>query len=81
MIAIPTKGTAYVHPIETPDVLELIKDIDPSVLTFFNEDTGSITTNYYWAYNDHFEVFPKDSDGTFHLPDGLIKILSDSEDQ
>lgn len=74
LIAIPTKGTAYVHPIETDDILELIEAIDSSVSTFFNEDPGNITTNYYWGYNDNFQVFPKEND-VISLPNDLKRLF------
>jgi hypothetical protein len=48
LIAIPTKGTAFVHPIESGDITELVGALTPTVEKFYNEDPGSITTNFYW---------------------------------
>lgn len=79
LIAIPTKGTAFTHPIETSDILELVVALNPSIEQFYNEDPGNITTNFYWFYNDNIQVFPlgKDRNGNFiRLPDDLIKLLN-----
>ncbi|MFB9075858.1 hypothetical protein ACFFLS_13080 [Flavobacterium procerum] len=79
LLAIPTKGTVYTHPIEKGNILELITILGPTIAKFYNEDPGNITLNYYWYYNDKFEVFPigQDSDGYFiSLPENLHKLLN-----
>ncbi|RZJ47630.1 MAG: hypothetical protein EOO44_22240 [Flavobacterium sp.] len=79
LVAIPTKGTVYTHPIENGDVLELIKLLDPTIEKFYNEDPGNITLNYYWYYNDKFEIFPvrEDTNGNFiSLPENLLQLLT-----
>jgi hypothetical protein len=78
LIAIPTKGTSFVHPIETPDIMELVEFLAPTINKFYNEDPGNITTNFYWRYGDRIEKFPvgQDDNGQYvRLPQGLIKIF------
>jgi hypothetical protein len=80
LIAIPTKGTAYAHPIESGDILELIEVLNPTIIGFYNDDPGSITTNYYWYFDNKFQVFPKGEDekGTYiTMPDDLFEILNE----
>lgn len=78
LIAIPTKGTASVYPIETNNVLELIDIINPTIEKLYNEDPGNISQNYYWFYNNKFYLFPTETGeaGQFiKLPKALSGIL------
>ena len=80
MIVMPAKGTALAHPIERGDILELVETLTPMVVKCYNEDPGSITTNFYWRYGEHIEKFPteKSQDGTvIRLPGGLLTLLKD----
>jgi hypothetical protein len=58
VVAIPTKGSAFVHPIESTDVMDLIGMLAGITQNFFNEDPGSITMNFYWFHDGVFELFP-----------------------
>jgi hypothetical protein len=78
LITIPTKGTAYAHPIESSDILDLIEQLYPTIEQFYNEDPGSITTNFYWYFNDKFMIFPigQDDNGAYiKLPDELARLF------
>lgn len=78
LIAIPTKGTAFVHPIESGDIMELVETLSPAVTKFYNEDPGSITTNFYWLYGENIEMFPigRDDTGAYiRLPPALMEIF------
>jgi hypothetical protein len=78
MVAIPTKGTAFVHPIETGKVLDLAYALYPTVEKFFNEDPSSINTNFYWDYQGRKELFPVVQEGDkyfIRMPDDLLKIF------
>jgi len=78
MIAIPAKGAAFIHPIESGEILELVKILAPTVDKFYNEDPGSITTNFYWLYGDKIEKFPTGEDGNGYyvrLPQPLLEIF------
>lgn len=82
LIAIPTKGTAYAHPIENGELLELIEILDPTIEKFYNEDPGNVTTNFYWYYNDEIQIFPTEQseNGLFiSMPKDLIKLLNKNE--
>lgn len=82
LIAIPTKGTACAHPIENGDILELIENLNPTIENFYNEDPGSITTNFYWYFNDKIEIFPIEQSEKrllISLPKDLIKLLNETE--
>ena len=82
LIAIPTKGTAYAHPIENNEILELIEILHPTIEKFYNEDPGNITTNFYWYYNDKFQIFPngQDENGFFvRLPEDLKILVNNNE--
>lgn len=82
LIAIPTKGIAYTHPIENGDILELVKILDPTIEKFYNEDPGNITTNFYWYYDDKFQIFPTEQSENgllISLPKDLIKQINKTE--
>ncbi|MFD2938502.1 hypothetical protein [Flavobacterium notoginsengisoli] len=79
LVAIPTKGTALVYPIETNNILELIEVIDPTIEKFYNEDPGNITQNYYWFHNNKFRLFSTgtDEDKKFiKLPEALSEMFA-----
>lgn len=79
LIAIPAKGTAYAHPIENGEILELVKILDPIVEKFYNEDPGNITTNFYWYFNNQFQIFPtkqSDKELIISMPKDLIKLIN-----
>jgi len=78
LIAIPSKGTAFAHPIETGDIMELVEKLNPIVDQFHKADPGNITNHFYWYYNGQIEIFPVNQEGTryfIQLPDDLIKIF------
>jgi hypothetical protein len=81
LIAIPTKGTALIHPIETNDILDLVSILYPLIENFYNEDPGNISLDFYWYKDNQFEIFPKQPAEnnlmTIHLPEKLKSILED----
>jgi hypothetical protein len=80
LVALPTKGTAFLYPIQKDDVLDVIATIYPRVEQFFNEDPGNISLDFYWYYNGQYEIFEKESngDGTIAIknPKKLIDLLN-----
>ena len=80
LVALPTKGTAFLYPIQKDDVLDVIVTIYPTVEQFFNEDPGNITLDFYWYYNGQYEIFEKESNGdgtiTIKNPKKLIDLLN-----
>lgn len=82
LIAIPTKGTAYVHPIENSDILELIVILQPTIEIIYNEDPGNITTNFYWYYDNKMQILPTEQSENgllISLPKDLIKLINETE--
>ena len=82
LIAIPTKGTAYAHPIDTSNILELIEILDPTIEKFYNEDPGNVTTNFYWNYDDKIQIFPSEQSENgilISLPKDLINLINETE--
>ncbi len=80
LIAIPTKGTAYAHPIDNGDILELIELLDPTIEKIYNEDPGNITTNFYWYFKDKIQIFPTEQSENgllISLPTDLIKQINE----
>lgn len=81
LIALPTKGTAFLYPIEKDDVLEVIVTIYPTIEQFFNEDPGNITLDFYWYFNGQYEIFEKEpnDDGTITInaPKKLTTLLNE----
>lgn len=80
LVALPTKGSAFLYPIDTDNVLDVIVTTYPTIEQFFNEDPGNITLDYYWYYQGQFEIFGKtaNEDGTvtIHNPNELTKLFN-----
>jgi hypothetical protein len=81
LVALPTKGTAFLYPIEQDDILDVIVTIYPTVEKFFNEDPCNITLDFYWYYNGKYEKFEKEpnDDGTITIknPKKLAELLNE----
>lgn len=81
LIAIPTKGTALVFPIENKNIMVLITIINPDVTKFYNKNPGSITLHYYWLYHNEFHIFPIENiennpdEKIIKLPNKLLDLL------
>jgi hypothetical protein len=75
LLAIPTKGSAFIHPIEGPEVMNVVEQLSGVIVKFFEEDPGCITTRFYWFYDGVFELFPEevtaDGDVVVSCPDKL----------
>jgi hypothetical protein len=80
IVNIPTQGSAFAIPIDSPNVKEMIEEIGETIVKFFDEDPGNITANYYWYYNGKFTKFDatKTSNGyqTLTVPEQLVHILT-----
>lgn len=72
LVAIPTKGTAFAHPINHNDISLVIGDIHEMIIKFYDEDPGQISVNYYWYYNYKFNKFPitieEEGFRSYHMP-------------
>lgn len=81
LVALPTKGTAFLYPIEKDDVLDVIVTIYPTIEQFFNEDPGNITLDFYWYFNGQYQIFQKEpnDDGTITInsPKKLTELLNE----
>jgi hypothetical protein len=79
LIAIPTKGSAFIHPIESREVMNVVEQLSGVIQKFFEEDQGSITTRFYWFYGRVFELFPEKVTAHGHAvvscPGKLLKRL------
>jgi len=81
VVAIPTKGSAFVHPLNEDTALGFIHSFDKTFATFHKEDEVSISEHYYWFYNGKFELFPivkKKEKLYIELPKNLQKLLVNS---
>ncbi len=82
IVALPTKGAVFVHPIQGLSVMECVQELLPIVLKFYHEDPGNLTTNLYWRYKGEFYVFDKkeETDGyiLLHMPEELFNLLNGS---
>lgn len=79
LIGLPTKGTAFIHPISTNDVMDLTTSLYHEMEKFYNEDPGNISMDFYWYDNKGFQMFDRNwnDDGslTISMPTELkIKI-------
>ena len=81
LIALPTKGSAFLYIIEKNDVLDVIATIYSTIEQFFNEDPGNITLDFYWYFEGQFQIFNKtlNEDGSisFSKPQKLNDLLDE----
>ena len=82
LIALPTKGTAFLYPISEADILDVIVTIYPTVEQCFDEDPGNITLDFFWYFNGNYECYKKkkNDDGTMSIstPKKLAKLLNNN---
>jgi hypothetical protein len=60
IVAVPTKGSAFVHPIETNQVMEVIVELAEMTKKFYDEDPGNITMDFFWYHDGKFDIFPNE---------------------
>ncbi len=81
VVAIPTKGSAFVHPIDQNTVLGFIAAFDTAFDSFYHQDEVPISSNYYWFYKGKFEVIPilkKHNKIQLTLPKQLNELITDT---
>lgn len=79
VVAIPTKGSAFVHPLNDNTALGFIEAFDETLHSFYTEDEVPISNNYYWFHQNKFEVFKeeqRDKKTVVLLPKKLDKLLN-----
>lgn len=55
-VAIPTRGSAFVIPIDDTSAIKALEKLRPRIKLFFDEDPGNITTDIFWYNNETFEL-------------------------
>ena len=55
-VAIPTRGSAFIIPIDDKFAIDALDKLRPTIKTFFDEDPGNITTDIFWYNNESFEL-------------------------
>ncbi|OWY24047.1 hypothetical protein C7N43_05015 [Sphingobacteriales bacterium UPWRP_1] len=79
LVAIPTKGAALAHPINNYGVMAVAAAIAPLIMHYYNENEGNISSNFYWYYQHHIEMFPlhtgNDGQVMLRMPKKLEKML------
>lgn len=78
VVAIPTKGSAFVHPLNEATAMGFISAFDETFTTFHREDEVPISEQYYWFYKGRFEIFQevqKDNKIYIEQPQQLKELL------
>jgi uncharacterized protein YtpQ (UPF0354 family) len=78
VVCIPSKGTAFAHPLNGNTAIPFIASFDELMNQFFNNDEVPITNHYYWYYEGIYEIFPeKIKNGHKHivLPPNLEQLF------
>ena len=73
-VAIPTRGTAFIIPIDDKSAVEALDQLRPTIKSFFDEDAGNITTDIFWYNNESFELVTVIDDKII-LPKELMKKI------
>ncbi len=55
-VAIPTRGSAFIIPIDDKSAIDALDKLRPTIKSFFDEDPGNITTDIFWYNNETFEL-------------------------
>lgn len=78
VVAIPTKGSAIVHPLNGATALDFIVSFYETLTSFFTEDEVPISNRYYWYYKGRFQLFEEREDKgkiVVSLPQKLEQLL------
>lgn len=78
VVAIPTKGSAFTHPLNENTAIAFIGSFDDTFTTFHKEDEIPVSNQYYWFYKGAFEIFPtvkKEKKTYIEIPRNLVKLL------
>jgi hypothetical protein len=69
LIGLPTKGTVFIHPISTNDVMDLTTTLYHEMEKFYNEDSSNISMDFYWYDRKGFKKFDSvwNDDGTITI--------------
>lgn len=79
VVAIPNKGTAFVHPLESATMMDFVVAFSPMQQQLFCEHQSPITQTFYWYYEGKYEAFPikMENDEMFiSIPLGLASLLN-----
>ncbi|MBX2870797.1 MAG: hypothetical protein KTR30_01820 [Saprospiraceae bacterium] len=84
LVAVPTKGTVFIHPIRTlsSNLHEALNLIVKQANLIYESDPGPITRNLYWYHQGQFHAFPlkmKEEGLSYQLPNELQDYLKDQE--
>jgi uncharacterized protein YtpQ (UPF0354 family) len=78
VVGIPSKGTAFAHPLNGNTAIAFIASFDELLNQFYNNDEVPITNHYYWYYEGNYEMFhERIKDGHKHivLPPNLEQLF------
>ncbi|RYY99556.1 MAG: hypothetical protein EOO11_04560 [Chitinophagaceae bacterium] len=82
LVAVPSKGAAFAHPIASSDLMELVGALYANVDQIWSEGQGPITRDFYWLYEGQFEKFAVEEDeeeGDYiEMPARLRDLLSEA---
>ncbi|GAA4317529.1 hypothetical protein [Flaviaesturariibacter amylovorans] len=85
LVAVPSKGAAFAHPIATSDVMELVGALYANVDQIWSEGQGPISRDFYWLYEGQFELFhvaEDEEEGDYiEMPARLRELLSEAEEE
>ena len=77
IVALPTKGTVFICPVEAENAIQIIEVLYPEVGRIYEADAGIITTDFYWYYEGTFELFPTKINSDESISIFLPKTLKD----
>lgn len=85
LIAVPTKGTVFIHPVRSIDanLNEALSLIIRQGNLIYESDPGPITRNLFWYHNGQFHAFNmqmKEEGLSYQLPDELQDYLDEHEE-
>lgn len=79
IVAIPTKGSAFVHSINQNIISGFINSFEETFATFHREDEVPVSRHYYWFYEGKFEIIPLQKKPTkihIELPKSLSQLIT-----
>lgn len=84
LIAVPTKGTAFIHPMRSleTNLNEALNLIIKQANLIYESDPGPITRNLYWYHQGQFHAFilkMKEEGLSYQLPEVLQDYLKDQK--
>ncbi|MEM6320627.1 MAG: hypothetical protein AAF960_23360 [Bacteroidota bacterium] len=80
VVAIPTKGSAFAHPLYSATDIDFIQSFEEAFLSFYQQDEVPVSDQFYWYFERKFSAFSVQGKGKYlsiKRPSALEMLFDD----